>query len=418
MVYAVQSGLNGADNDHIAINDALISGRTILLEGDYHVSDKILVPYSGVQGSGRCIISNGARIYGDAANKTILHWADCWGEIIGHLTLAANNQGLHLMHLTPELEENNTAPTNQNYNYFQHINFFGGDEQLVVMTGKPINGVDSGCWYNRFGGIKATSGKRAIWIKDNGFNGVSDGSSGSGSNSNAFDDVVINGSCNTGIQIDAGGGNLFKNLNMENIQLGNSPNTTPTGIVVKDNMLNGGANPHNEFHVHFENVTRHAQIENKTTKIFGDIDWNLVTGGAGDGLTSSGGHKGFYASQLTAEAGGGFNLSYNRIGWVKHGQTVTVSGLIVVGSKYQNPTGRAYIKLPFPIAGAVGNQYQNRIAVSLACNLLATSGVPVQARVLEGTNLIELGLEGSWGAFAELIPVGADFTFNATYLTN
>jgi len=393
----IQSGLNGYGNDHIAINAAILANRTALLEGDYYISSSILMPYNGVNGAGKGIISNNARIYGNTENMVILHWADSKARLLGHIDLVANNQGIHLMHLTPELEENNTTVANQNYNYFQSINFLGGTEQLVIMAGKNIGGADSGCWYNRFENLYFTSGKRAIWFKDN---GTTTNLVGSGSNSNSFGNVVINGSCNTGIQIDAGGGNIFSNLNMENIQLGTAPNATPTGIKVKDKMLNNGSNPNNEFYVHCENVTQKYNIQNLTTKLY---DKDLVDG---------------YSSASMTSDTGGFNLSYNCIGWHRDGNLVTVSGLVVVSSLIGSPTGRVYISLPFPVRGVTGTDYQNRVSVSVAGNLQAVTGIPVQARVLEGTNLIEIGQSGSWGSFANLIPAGSDFSFNVTYLTN
>lgn len=408
----IQAGLNGTGNDDIAINAAIQAGRTVCLEGDYFISNKILVPYSGVNGRDFTLISNGATIYGNTANMLMLHWAESHGSLLGKLNLRANNQGIHLMHLTPELENANTSVANQNYNYFQSINFIGGDEQLVIMAGKNIGGVDSGCWYNHFGNIYATSGKRAIWFKDN---GTTANLVGSGSNSNSFNNVTINGSCNTGIQIDAGGGNKFHNLNLENIASGTSPNSTPTGIIVKNTMLNNGANPNNTFSVHLENVTRHAEIYNDSTKFYdSDIDWSLATGSSIGKLTNNGVALSEWTPCLTSESGSIGSSAYRVGKCIKAGRVVTLTGYIQAGT-VSSPSGRAYIgNLPYPVT----NSLNNRVSCSLFFNAYSGVKTPVMGRINEGDNKIEIAEFGSVAGFANQIIQYSDFSFNVTYLTD
>jgi len=416
MVTAVPIGANGTNNDHITINAAIASAITnkvpVLLEGVYNTSSEVLVPYGGVNGNKLTIVSNGATIQGNTANQIVLHWADSWGCLIGHLNLAANNQGIHLMHLTPQLENANTSVCNQNYNYFQSINFSGGDEQLVIMAGKNIGGTDSGCWYNRFDNLKFTSGKRAIWIKDN---GTTTNLVGSGANSNSFSNVLINGSCNTGIQIDAGGGNKFHNLNMENITLGTSPNSTPTGIKVANTMANNGANPNNTFYVHLENVTRHAEINNDRTKFYdSDLDFSLVTGSSAGKITNNGIVLSDWVPSLTCDIGSITATSYKVGKCIKNGREVTLTGYIRADS-VNSPSGRAYIgNLPY----AVSNSLNNRVSCSLFFNAYSGVKTPIMGRISEGDNKIEIAEFGSVAGFANQIIQYSDFSFNVTYLTD
>lgn len=405
----IPSGLNGPGNDHIAINAAILANRTILLEGEYHVSGEILVPYTASY-LGKRIVSNGAVIYGDAANSTILHWAESYGAILGNLALVANNQGVHLMHLTPEQDASNTTVANQNYNYFQSLTFVGGDEQLMLMAGREIGSTASGCWYNRFDSLRFTSGRRAILFRDNGSTSIVS----SGSNSNSFGHVVINGSCNTGVQIDAGGGNRFHDISFENVALGNYPSTTPTGIAVADNMVNGGDNPDNEFHAHFENVTRHAYINEQRTRLIGSaVDWSLVQGEAKNLITGDTAIRGTWAPTLSCDSGS-FSVDYQDCAWIKRGKIVTITGYVRV-SAVNGASGRAYLNgLPFPAAPGLGN----RTAIGMWANLLATTGVPVMGRLMEGSSTIELAKSGSVGGFAQEVPQYSDFTINATYMTD
>jgi hypothetical protein len=92
----------------------------------------------------------------------------------------------------------------------------------------------------------------------------------------------MNGSINTGIQIDAGGGNMFYSAQFENITLGTSPNATPTGFKVAAAMVNAGDNPNNVFYSpHWEGCTRDAEINNPLVQmIFSDMDFVKKSGSA------------------------------------------------------------------------------------------------------------------------------------------
>jgi hypothetical protein len=120
--------------------------------------------------------------------------------------------------------------------------------------------------------------KRCIWFKDTGSASIVT----SGSNSNTFYSQIMNGSINTGIQIDAGGGNMFYSAQFENITLGTSPNATPTGFKVAAAMVNTGDNPNNVFYSpHWEGCTRDAEINNPLVQMmFADMDFAKKSGSA------------------------------------------------------------------------------------------------------------------------------------------
>lgn len=262
MFTPILPGLNGTNNDHITINAALALNDTIILEGTYNISGEILVPYTGgtINAARKVIFCSNATINSASNNITLLHWAASFGAILGTLKIVTSGTGNTLMHISPELYASNVAVVHQLSNYFENIVFNGGDDQLVLMCGVPIGGVGCGCYYNQFHNIRFSNGKRAIWFKDNG----SVSAVNSGSNSNRFFGTVINGSTNTGIQIDAGGDNEFFSYHGENITLGSSPNATPSAIKIAATMASGGTNDYNYFNgVFFENVTR--QLENHTT---------------------------------------------------------------------------------------------------------------------------------------------------------
>jgi hypothetical protein len=154
----------------------------------------------------------------------------------------------------------------------------GADEGIVLMPGVQISGTASGCWYNVFGPSIFTSQKRCIWLKDTGDASIVT----SGSNSNTFYSPTMNGSINTGLQIDAGGGNMFYSAQFENITLGTSPNAIPTGFKVAAAMVNTGDNPNNMFYSpHWEGCTRDAEINNPLVQmVFADIDFAKKAGTA------------------------------------------------------------------------------------------------------------------------------------------
>lgn len=355
MVSPIQPGLSGTNNDHLTINAALLLGNTIILEGTYNISGDIVVPFNGgsVNSSRTCIISNNATITSSTNNINFIHWCDSWGSIIGRLTLTCSGSGCTLLNISPLLFNANTTAVQQNFNSFENITFNGGDNQLVLMAGIPISGASSQCYYNHFQNLRFTNGKRAIWFQDNG----STSAINSGSNSNRFFGCVINGSENTGVQIDAGGDAEFYGLHCENIATGTSPNTTPTAIKIAATMASGGTNDYNAFvGAIFENCTRMLENHSTLTSFLNhNLDPLLVTGAAyidrdtagtsytaGTGISISGG-------VISATGGGGSLSTPNTLQTSPANPTGTTSGTGVMmglaGSFTPNLTGNIEITI-------------------------------------------------------------------------
>lgn len=251
-----------------AITYVIANKKSLLVPaGSYLLNQKWLIPYGGYNGNKIHIHFDNAELFPGNNNQTIMHWADSHSYMTGVVTFTTNSKsGITCFKLMPELEALNTAVVNQNHNRFLcHMRFVGADEGLVVMTGIPYGGVSSGCYYNVFQSIFSTSTKRAIWFKDNG----SVDSASSGPNSNIVYSFIVNGSTNTGLQIDAGGGQHFYSAQFENITLGTSPNATPVAIKIAQYMANGGAMPGSNFYsLHFENCTSRFECATPATKVF------------------------------------------------------------------------------------------------------------------------------------------------------
>ena len=280
-VYPEWWGTNdGTNTDNVAINNAIFAGSTIQLGPQYNVSAEILVPYAGINGGSKTIKGHGNQtvILAATNNINIIHWCDCFGKLQDVKLSGNGTTGGTCLRITPADESQTTTVVNQNNNWFENITIIASDEGIVMAAGPAPGGTSSGCWYNTFRQIVVTSTKRAVWLKDNTGADVNR----SGSNSNIFFGLLVRGSINTGVQIDAGGGNIFWSPQFEQISTGVSPNATPTGVKIAALMANGGGNPDNTFwSPHWEMVTRHAEINEASTKFFSsDRDASLTTGTA------------------------------------------------------------------------------------------------------------------------------------------
>lgn len=262
----------GTTDSATAINQAwedLPDGGTLVIPpGTFKLASDFLLAYSGVNGSNKTLDMRGCTLTAGANNVKLIHWSDSYCNMIGSVRFTSGSYtGVSALRITPEDETQTSAVVNQNYNKISAAMEFGGvDESIVLQTGPRVAGTDSGCWYNQITGpMHFTSVKRCAWLKD--ASQVADGRSGC--NSNVFGPMVMNGSINTGIQIDAGGGNIFYVPQFENITNGTSPNSTPVGLKVANTMTNGGSNNDNTFYSpHWENCTTNASISNASTKLY------------------------------------------------------------------------------------------------------------------------------------------------------
>ena len=265
---------NGADNtgatsSSTAINSTITANTVIFFpKGTYLLDTKILMPYGGPNGNRKHLHFDNVELLAGSNNMTMLHCADCFCSISGRVRFHSNGRsGINAISFSPELGASNTTVTNQNYNrLLAHIETIGCDEGIEFMCGVPIGGTSSGCWYNVVYSYFSTSCKRAIWFRDNG----SVAAENSGPNSQTIYGMIVNGSCNTGVQVDAGGGHQIHTIGMENIQIGTSPNATPVGIKINEFMANGGRNANIKvFGSHWENVTKYVEANEGTIEFFG-----------------------------------------------------------------------------------------------------------------------------------------------------
>lgn len=274
----------GAIDSSAAINAAIAAmpnpSTLYFPYGTYLLNTEIAVPYSATTGSGKDFYFESCQLIAGVDNMNLIHWSDSFGSTNGRVKFLANGKtGVTCFRLTPVLENANVTVVNQNYNRFMALaEYNGADEGIVLMAGVQISGTACGCWYNTFGPSVYTSMKRCIWFKDTGSASIVT----SGSNSNTFYSQIMNGSINTGIQIDAGGGNMFYSAQFENITLGTSPNAVPTGFKIAAAMVNTGDNPNNNFYSpHWEGCTRDAEINNPLVQMmFSDMDFAKKSGTA------------------------------------------------------------------------------------------------------------------------------------------
>jgi len=120
----------------------------------------------------------------------------------------------------------------------------GCNNGLRMRGGPSVAGADSQLFYCQFRSVFIQDATRAIWMQ----NAVNNGNGGP--NACSFFGCRASrtsGSCNTGLQIDMGTGNMFFGLHFENINTGTSPSTVPTAIVIANQAASGLGNNDNQF---------------------------------------------------------------------------------------------------------------------------------------------------------------------------
>lgn len=246
-----------------AARAALNNPGVLVLGPTYYLGSEILIPYKGITGGGVSVEFNNTQLVAMNDNMTLMRWSDSGGHASGNVKFVANGHtGVYGFKLAAENETQTDTVVNQNDNKFlTHMEFVGTEDSFVGKVGAKTG---SGCWYNYIESISCTSVKRCQWFADSGSLDINH----SGANSNFILNTVVRGSSNTGVQVDAGGGNTWAVLGLEQINLGTSPSAVPTGYKVADTMANGGKNNDNKvLDAHWENVTKPADINNATTMI-------------------------------------------------------------------------------------------------------------------------------------------------------
>jgi len=204
----------------------------------------ILIPFTQVyqetervylKGEGRStILSAGSN------NMYLVRLSDNNCRIDGFTFNANGKTSCTALGLVPENVTTNATVVYQTFNVVNDLFINGFFNGIVFLSGVPVLGVDSGCWYNNFSNIHIYSCLRGIY-----FQGMS-GHSGSNTR-NFFQGIRIGQVTNTGIQIDDGSTNVFVGVHMEGILTGTSPSSSPTAIRIANTGLSGLDNNSNKF---------------------------------------------------------------------------------------------------------------------------------------------------------------------------
>ncbi len=235
------------DNARAAIQKAIDAvqkkgGGSVLIPAGTYVLDGELVvtkDYVRLVGESRATVLQAGK-----GTETIIHFAASHGGV-ENLTLngtmgvpleamirgetggAVRSTGVTALRIAPRPPLPKGRRVFQNYNRFSNLLITGCAEGIVMQAGPniPKRG-DSGCWYNVFDTVLIIYTWRGVWLRDP----VS--VSGSQVNRNQFYSVRIGQGVNTGVQIDAGDTNSFIGCSFEGIRDGESPNETPTAILI------------------------------------------------------------------------------------------------------------------------------------------------------------------------------------------
>lgn len=251
---------DGVTNDTIAIQKALDYSRFVIFPSAPYLCDSL-----NITNDNQIIQANSVTLKARSNGTKILHWSSSYGGILGKLTLNANSKSsVRGLSVTPQDESQTTTRINQNYNYFQGIDFLGCEEAYVLQCGPDVLGADSGCWENTLMNFTTLGCTRSIWLKDG------PNASSSGCNRNRFAFGRIGQSSNTGMQIDSGGGNVAAFIAFEGNSNGTSPNAIPTAVYIKQAGLYSGDNNSNRlFGCDGEGNTRDLNNANRYTELHG-----------------------------------------------------------------------------------------------------------------------------------------------------
>lgn len=253
-------------DDTTALLDAIASaeaeGKVLRIGPGSYRTNQLLLATDAVK-----IILDGVTFIPEQVNVTCLRIAASHCRILGYPSFANpdNYSGCSAVRITPESETQTTTEVHQNYNVVELGKISGFDEALVMQTGPRVSGADSGCWYNTIRGGRTEYCKRSIWMKN-------PPNTASGVNRNRFYGFSIGFGCNTGIQIDAGGTNMFYGCSAEGVTSGTSPNATPTAIKIANTGTTAGANDSNQFFGFIcEANARDVENNNPMTEIYGGV---------------------------------------------------------------------------------------------------------------------------------------------------
>ncbi|MER8938735.1 hypothetical protein NKH82_04410 [Mesorhizobium sp. M0915] len=246
----------------IPAGDWLVTGQS---SGDSQLTG-IVVPYSTqIDPEKRIAIrfSRGAVLKANSNNMIVLRVSDSLIDIHEPIIDGNGHTGVWGIAVVPEDMDQTTTRVDQSY-----VNIFNPfisecAEGVVYQAGPRIAGpADSACFYNWVHGGHLYNCTRGIWRK-------------AGPNANAATvnaggtiGVRIGGTCNTGIDNEAAGGNSDIMTGLESINDGTSPHATPTAYRVIQTASTGADNNDNVLsQPRFESNTRDIDNANATTMI-------------------------------------------------------------------------------------------------------------------------------------------------------
>lgn len=261
-----------------AIDACIVTGGTVFFpEGTYLLTGQtsadsktngLVIPYTSFNSTAKRIklVGTGASsiLKANSDDMYIVRFCDSHGGVESLTIDGTGKTGVTGLGVVPQNITQTTTLVFQIYNYFNNLYIRNCAEGIELKTGPQVGGSDSGCWYNSFNNTWIYQCLRGIWLRD------APTTPASGCNRNYFTNMRIGQATNTGIQIDDGGTNNFVQVHIEGVDTGTSPNTTPTGIYIKQTGASGGDNNSNKFFGCVEEaVTRSLNNANAYSEFYG-----------------------------------------------------------------------------------------------------------------------------------------------------
>lgn len=261
-------GADGVGDDQSAIQAAIDSlpaggGKVVLGSTDgattYTVNSEILINKDRVYLVG---LGKNTTLKAGATSMSVIRFAASDGGVSG-LTIDCDELASTIgLSVAPEDETQVITRVDQNFNMFENMLIEKCTDGIRQVTGPDVGGFDSGNWYNTFRHIHLKNNIRGAYLVDHATD-----PSASQVNRNNWIDVRFAGDgtparANTGLHIKAGSTNTFTGVHFEGIEIGTSPSTTPTAIVIEGQSISLADNNDNVFvSSMFEANTRDIDIK-------------------------------------------------------------------------------------------------------------------------------------------------------------
>ena len=257
--------------------DALeaLGGGTLEFDAqDYTFNTGLVINSQGVRlvgqsRGGRDGSTEGTKFLAGASSMTIVTAAASYTGVENVFFDGNGQTSVEGLFVGPENRTQTSTLVDNSYGVFRQLRFEDLDEAIQLQCGPDVSGTNSSCWYNAFSMIEILNCDRGILLRD------PPNAAGASPNRNTFEIIRIGstggGRGNTGVQIDAGDTNKFISVDFENIQIGTSPNATPTAIKIGSvGAVNGADIATNRFFgCTGEANTRDIENANVRTEFYG-----------------------------------------------------------------------------------------------------------------------------------------------------